>query len=260
MPTLPIHSPPANFLARLDHFKNQLQCHFQLAWRIAHCAQPRNTLANTQQINVTGELDLRAFIKNQDSCVHWKKMRHRRRNHRPTINPIHPAPKEKRIKDKTQPLVLSPAVKVVGRIFTAMKRISLNYSENSATTVYGYTDSTRNLGMNFRSNAPGLGFVFGQQPDTNFINKLASRGLLTADPNFNFLNKQDYNQKIGINAQLIPMRDLTIDVNIDKSFGKTYSELYKDTLGFSGNFNRLSPYAGGSFSISYISYKTLFEK
>jgi len=220
-----------------------------------------NTLANTQQINVTGELDftrlyqksrfLRALEEDAPPAPQPPA------NNQPDTSG---AKKKKRIKDKTQPLVLSPAVKVVGRIFTAMKRISLNYSENSATTVYGYTDSTRNLGMNFRSNAPGLGFVFGQQPDTNFINKLASRGLLTADPNFNFLNKQDYNQKIGINAQLIPMRDLTIDVNIDKSFGKTYSELYKDTLGFSGNFNRLSPYAGGSFSISYISYKTLFEK
>lgn len=220
-----------------------------------------NTLANTQTINVTGELDftrlyqksrfLRALEEDAPPAPQPPA------NNQPDTSG---AKKKKRIKDKTQPLVLSPAVKVVGRIFTAMKRISLNYSENSATTIYGYTDSTRNLGMNFRSNAPGLGFVFGQQPDTNFINKLASRGLLTADPNFNFLNKQDYNQKIGINAQLIPMRDLTIDVNLDKSFGKTYSELYKDTLGFSGNFNRLSPYAGGSFSISYISYKTLFEK
>src|SRR4029079_208479 len=52
--------------------------------------------------------------------------------------------------------------------------------------------------------------------------------------------------------------DLTIDVNVDKSFGKTYSELYKDTAGFSGHFARLNPYTEGSFSVSYISYKTLF--
>ncbi len=37
------------------------------------------------------------------------------------------------------------------------------------------------------------------------------------------------NQKLTINAQLMPVRDLTIDLKLDKTFGKTYSELYKDT-------------------------------
>ncbi len=220
-----------------------------------------NTLANTQQKNLTGEMD---FTKLYSKSRFLRALEDEAPP--PPQQPIDNkkdttiSKKKKLKKDKTQPLVLSPAVKFIGRIFTGMKRISINYSENAATTVYGYTDSTRQLGMNFKSSAPGLGFVFGQQPDTTFINRLAKRGLLTADPNFNFLNKQDFNQKLGINAQVIPIRDLTIDINLDKTFGKTYSELYKDTLGFSGDFNRLSPYAGGSFSISYISYKTLFEK
>ena len=219
-----------------------------------------NTLGNTQQKNLTGEMDFtKLYSKSrflralEDDAPPPPPV--------PTTNQADTTSKKKKVKrDKTQPLVLSPGVKFVGRIFTAMKRISVNYSENAATTVYGYTDSTRQLGMNFKSNAPGLGFAFGQQPDTSFINRLGQRGLLSADPNFNFLNRQDYNQKLGVNAQLVPVRDLTVDINLDKTFGKTYSELYKDTLGFSGNFNRLNPYAGGSFSISYISYKTLFEK
>lgn len=217
-----------------------------------------NTLSNTQQKLATGELDFtRLYSKSR-----WLRALDEDAPPPPAVppstTPDSTAKKKKR--DKTQPIVLNPAVKFMGRIVTAMKRVTLNYSENSGTTIYGYTDSTRNLGMNFKSNAPGLGFAFGQQPDTAFINRLAKRGLLTGDSTFNFLNKQDFNQKIGINAQLIPIRDLTIDVNVDKSFGKTYSELFKDTAGFSGNFSRLSPYAGGSFSISFISYKTLFEK
>lgn len=218
-----------------------------------------NTLANTQQRNLTGELDfnklygksrwLRALDEDAPPAPPTP----------PTNAPDTSAGKKKK-RDKTQPIVLSPTVKFLGRIITGMKRVTLTYAENSATTIYGYTDSTRNLGMNFKSSAPGLGFAFGQQPDTAFINRLSKRGLITGDSTFNFLNKQDFNQKIGINAQLIPIRDLTIDINVDKSFGKTYSELYKDTAGFSGKFSRLSPYAGGSFSISFISYKTLFEK
>ncbi len=54
------------------------------------------------------------------------------------------------------------------------------------------------------------------------------------------------------------MRDLNITVNVSKSFGKNYTELYKDTTGNS-SFARLNPYTAGSFSISFISVKTLFE-
>ena len=46
----------------------------------------------------------------------------------------------------------------------------------------------------------------------------------------------------------------------DKTFGKTYSELYKDSIGYTGNFSRLSPYTAGSFSVSYISFTTMFGK
>jgi len=58
---------------------------------------------------------------------------------------------------------------------------------------------------------------------------------------------------------LTPIRDLNIDLSLDKSFDKNYSELYKDTTGSAG-LTRLNPYATGSFSISYISYQTMFTK
>ena len=57
------------------------------------------------------------------------------------------------------------------------------------------------------------------------------------------------------------MRDLTIDVNMDKTFSKNYSELFKDTsANLTEGFKRLNPYSLGSFSISYISFQTLFKK
>lgn len=217
-----------------------------------------NTLSNEQQRNATAELDfsrlysksrfLRALEENAPSATGAAK---------DTTNA-----KKKVKRDKNEPLQLSTGVKIIGRLLTSLKRVSVNYSEGATASIYGYTDSTRVLGMNFKSNAPGLGFIFGQQPDTNFINKLASKGLITGDPNFNYQNRQDYNQKLTINAQLIPVRDLTVDLTVDKTFGKMYSELYKDTTenGYSGNFSRLNPFTEGSFSVSYISFQTLFTK
>jgi cell surface protein SprA len=47
---------------------------------------------------------------------------------------------------------------------------------------------------------------------------------------------------------------------VNKTFNKNYSELFKDTTGTGKQFSHLSPYGGGGFDVSYISYKTLFGK
>src|SRR5690606_23319665 len=91
------------------------------------------------------------------------------------------------------------------------------------------------------------------------INRFAEKGLLTHSTLFNTLNRQDYNQRLSVTAQLLPVRDLTVDLNLDKTFGKTYSELFKDTVGNARQV-RLNPYSAGSFSISYISFQTMFGK
>ncbi|MBC8033152.1 MAG: cell surface protein SprA, partial [Chitinophagaceae bacterium] len=220
-----------------------------------------NFINNGQEKNITGELDFtRLYNKSRLlRALDWD-----------APKPLPPQPaqnkatdttaKGKPVKVKKQPgelPQLNLALKVVGRILTSVKRMSINYSETGTTNLAGYMDSTQLLGMNVRNFQPGWGFVLGHQPDTNYINKYAQKGLFTHSTLFNTLNRQDYNQKLSITAQLIPVRDLTIDVNLDKTFGKTYSELFKDTLGNS-NLVRLNPYSAGSFSVSYISFQTMF--
>jgi cell surface protein SprA len=129
------------------------------------------------------------------------------------------------------------------------------------TSLPGYLDSTQFLGRNFRSGEPEWGFIFGFQPDTNKINGYGSRGLLTHDTLFNSLIMQRYNQKISLTAQLMPIRDLNIDLNMQKTYDKQYSELYKDTSVYDNvGLTRLNPYVMGSFNITYISYQTIFKK
>ena len=216
-----------------------------------------NTLANEQQKNATAEFDFtRLYAKSRLLRALEESVP------AGAVTKDSTATKRKGRREKNEPMQLSKGVKALGRLLTSLKRISINYTENATATIYGYTDSTKVLGMNFKSMAPGLGFVFGSQPDTSFINTLANKGLMTGDPDFNYQNRQDYSQKLTINAQLMPIRDLTIDLTVDKSFGKMYSELFKDTMpgGYSGQFARLNPFAEGSFSVSYISFQTMFSK
>jgi len=165
----------------------------------------------------------------------------------------------KKRRDPNAPVQIGKVPKFFLQMATGLKRIGVQYTEDFGTLLPGYLDSTRFLGMNTRSGAPGWKYVMGYQPDTSDINSFGAKGLITRDSLFNQLIQQRYNQKLNITAQISPIRDLNIDITLDKTFDKQYSELYKDTTGFSG-LRRLNPYALGSFSISYISYQTLFEK
>ncbi|NBR36078.1 MAG: cell surface protein SprA [Chitinophagales bacterium] len=152
---------------------------------------------------------------------------------------------------------LSAAARAGLQFATMLKRTAIQYTEDMGTILPGYMDSTSLLGINLSSFQPGFGYVFGYQPDTSWINRFGQQGLLSRDSLVSAMIQQRFNQRLNITAQLSPIKDFTIDLSLDKTFDKQYSELYKDTSGFSG-LARLNPYALGSFSISYISFQTLF--
>ena len=225
-----------------------------------------NFLSNSQDKNATAELDFTKLYQKSRflRALDWDAPKAAApppvpKNPSDTSTVKGKKKKEKKLRDPNDLPDLNIAIKVLGRLLTSVKRVSITYNSTGSTNLAGYTDSTKALGMNWRNNAPGMDFILGRQPDTNYINNFAKKGFFTHNPLLNNLNRQDYNQHLSISAQLIPVRDLTIDLNVDKTFGKTYSELYKDTTGFSG-FTRLSPYSAGSFNVSYISFKTLFTK
>ncbi|MEJ7673611.1 MAG: cell surface protein SprA [Chitinophagaceae bacterium] len=150
------------------------------------------------------------------------------------------------------------AARFFGKLLTSVKTVNATLSQTSNTRLPGYTDSTQFVGQNFRSMAPGFDFILGKQPDSAWLNRAARKGLITKNAEFNDLFRQTFDQRLALSAQLEPFRDLTIDVNLDKTFNKNYSELFKDTTGTGNNFAHLSPYAGGGFNVSYIAFKTLF--
>ena len=159
-----------------------------------------------------------------------------------------------------EPLEVSGLARTGGQLLTMVKRASVNYSENYYSRVPGYMDSTKFLGQNFSSMQPGLDYVFGKQPDTSWLNQKAQEGVITKNDSFNILFRQTYEQRLSVTASLEPLPELNIDINLDKSFSKDYTELFKDTVGDGLHFGHLNPYAGGGFSVSYISFQTLFGK
>jgi len=225
-----------------------------------------NTLMNGQTWNLNGEFNF-DLLYNKSKYLRL-------------INnegPVPPNSEPKRIQVKAKPAdtaskkmkwVRNPkwqptpgnAERVIGKLLLSLKRIGVQYNEDLGTILPGYLDSTNFMGRNLKSGEPSWGFIFGHQPDTSWINRLGEKGLLTHDTLFNSLIQQRYNQRISITAQLMPVRDLNIDVNLEKTYDKRYAELFKDTSEVDAvGLTRLNPYTMGSFNITYISYQTLFK-
>lgn len=169
--------------------------------------------------------------------------------------------KTRRIVDKTAMPYVAGVGKAFGKLLTSIKQVTGSVSEGANTRLPGYTDSTKYVGQNWSSMAPGIDFLIGRQPDTTWLNNAAKKGLITRDSTFNSLFTQSYNQTLTFTAMLEPVKDLNITINLKKSFSKNFSETfrYADTSGgINYKFNHLNPYTTGSFDITYISYKTLF--
>jgi cell surface protein SprA len=160
---------------------------------------------------------------------------------------------------QAQPVEMGTTTRILGKLLTMVKRASVDYGEVYTSRIPGYLDSTKFFGNNFKSNAPGLGYILGKAPDDAFLDNFAKRGLLTSDSSFNLLFTQSYDQKLNFQATLEPFREFTVDLSLDKTFNKQFQELFKDTTGHSG-FSHLSPYLTGGYSVSFISFQTLFEK
>ena len=234
-----------------------------------------NTISNTQTRNFTGEFRFEDLYNKSRFLRAVYNAQPRPKTATPGVRGANPADppkadtatgkkkKQKKVRDPNKLPEVSGAVKVFAKLLTSLKRVGVQYTQDFGTILPNYMDSTQILGSNLRSGNPGFDFLFGYQPDTNWINSMGNKGLFSLDPMVSAMIQQRYNQNLAITAMFSPIRDLNIDVNLNKTFDKHYSELYKDTIGsspFQPNMARLNPYALGSFSVSYISYQTMFTK
>jgi len=160
---------------------------------------------------------------------------------------------------KSKPPELTPTEKFIGRVLTMVNRTTVNFTQNGGTTVPGYTDSTRFMGINNYTGAPGFNFVYGYQPNANsWLAQQAAANRLSRDSLFNALFLQTYSQNFSTTTTLQPFPDFRLEVSLTRNFSKSLSELYKDTG--TGVFNPLNPYETGSFTESYWSWSTMFKQ
>lgn len=248
---------PTGKLPFLDWTNIHADYHATYGWAAASRAAITlgNTLQNTQQKSITAQFNF-TDLYNKSALL-----RSIQQGGNAAPMPRAHAAKDTTVhaKNKYKSHELPGIVKGLLNLVLALKQVNIQYAENAASTIYGYMDSTQILGMNLYNMQPGWQYVFGAQPNAGFVDQLVQKGLLSHDTTFNYPNLQNLNQQLTVSAQAQPVRDLNIDISLTKSFGKEFTELVKDTAG-NGNFAHINQYTTGSFSVSFVSVKTLFEK
>ncbi len=168
--------------------------------------------------------------------------------------------KKREARKKRQP---DPAesIRIAGRFLMGLKRVSVTYNETMGTVLPGYMDSSQYFGLNFANQfKPGANFAFGYQPDRVWLDENGNKNWFTRDSLFNQQLEQRYAQNFNITANIEPFKDFRVDLTWKKTFSKTLTELFKDTIGGTDEYVHLNPYQTGSFDISFIALKTLFQK
>jgi cell surface protein SprA len=143
------------------------------------------------------------------------------------------------------------------RVLMALRSAKFQYSQGNGIQLPGFFPGPQALGNNWSENAPGLGFVFGDQKDIR--PKAASRGWLTSDTMMNTAYINKFSEAFTASISIEPIKDFRIEVNAVKNTSSTHQEYYKWSQS-EGQFASFSPMENGTFSMSTIMIATSFDK
>jgi len=142
-------------------------------------------------------------------------------------------------------------------LLTSIKRIQLNYSENSGTFLPGYLNTPGFIGT-FK---PTVGYTFGGQRDVRSY--AARNGWLTQFPEFNQQYTVNKTRNLAVAVEVEPVIDLKIDLTGTRVLANNYSENYLvSDLENNGElqYQSLTPNLFGNFNISTLTIATAFGK
>jgi cell surface protein SprA len=141
------------------------------------------------------------------------------------------------------------------RFLMGFRNFSVNYTEGNGTRLPGFEPTPGLLGQNWTLMAPGTAFIFGSQEDIR--DQAAREGWITTNPMLNNAFAKNHTQNLSARSQFEPIPNLRVEFTALRNYARSRSEYFKaDSLG---NFGSFSPMEAGSFSISFLSFKTTFE-
>ncbi|MFH1160257.1 MAG: cell surface protein SprA [bacterium] len=141
------------------------------------------------------------------------------------------------------------------RILMGVRKVTFQYTQGHGIMLPGFMPEPDFMGINLSMNAPGLGFVFGEQKDIR--PKAQDRVWMTLDTLLNKAYNVKFNENLSITANIEPIKDLRIEVMATKQQSNYRQEFWK--ANSLGQFNSYSPQMNGSYTMTYIIIGTSFS-
>jgi cell surface protein SprA len=141
------------------------------------------------------------------------------------------------------------------RLLMGVRKATFQYTQGHGILLPGFMPEPDFLGINLASNAPGLGFVFGEQKDIR--PRAQDRGWITLDTLLNQAYNVKFNENLSITASVEPIRDFRIEVTATKQQSSFKQEFWKANA--MGEFQAFSPQLNGSYTMTFIIIGTSFS-
>ena len=136
---------------------------------------------------------------------------------------------------------------------------SVTYTESNGNLMPGFFPEPGALGNNWTQMAPGIGYIFGWENDITAYDN--HKEWLSQDSSMNTQNFNKYSTNLNARATLEPIKHLRIELTATR----TYSYTRESTYQYNGeigveDFQVYSPSERGSFSMSFFTFGTAFDK
>lgn len=117
------------------------------------------------------------------------------------------------------------------RILMMVKNVSATYSQTNGTGLPGYTENTQILGLNQDFNAPGWGFIAGQQEGFgetgDFADYASVNGWLVKQPLLNNKYLKANTEQYNIRANIEPIPHMRLEITSQQTKSSTTSSFYR---------------------------------
>jgi cell surface protein SprA len=249
---------PINKLPLLDWLSSSAGYTADLDWRAAPLSA--TALGNTVENSQTKRLTVNANMVNLYNKVGILRTINQNTGARPGQQrggPPRPQQAQQNDEnDEERPNYAKVILEGFVRMMMGVRNLSVTYTESNGIRLPGFLPSPSILGQDWGLMAPGTGFILGSQEDIR--ERAANEGWITDNPMLNNAYTRAHTQNINARAQFEPLPNMRIEITALRNYSRVHSEYFKaDSLG---RFDSFSPMQAGSFSISFLSFATNFEK
>lgn len=221
-----------------------------------------NTIQNSRNISWNGQMNM---VTLYNKIPYLKKINQKNNKSKTVKTPPIKSGAKTPPADSTKKKDQFEIVEYAARLLMTLKTVNVTYSVNAGTLLPGYGQSTQIMGMDPRFEGPTPGFIFGSQRD------IRGKAIATTednDPNNDWLVKTSSlntpytttkSKNLNIRANAEPFPDLKVELTATRTETENSSEFFR----WSDTKNKYvddAPTQTGSFSVSYLTYRTAFKK